>query len=246
MKINTMNIKAVTAVAAFGAALATMPLMAAEHEAGMGAKGPSSNVAWTAEQMRFVAQGDKNRGGWLNRELFCASCHGDAGIAQSANWPSLAGQRAEYTFKMLKDYKDGKRHGSHAAEIMVKVAQQMSDQDMADLAQFYASFALPQLPTGVSFDPAKAEQASTLVKRGDGKRLLAPCQACHGPNGEGSVTDTPALAGQTPDYFIKTMHEYKSGARASDVYSRMRLIAKRLTDDEIVQLANYYAGMTAK
>lgn len=246
MKINTMNIKAVTTVAALGASLMTMPLMAAEHGAGMGAKGPSTNVAWTAEQMRFVAQGDKNRGGQLNRELFCASCHGDAGIAQSANWPSLAGQRAEYTFKMLKDYKDGKRHGSAAAEIMVKVAQQMSDQDMADLAQFYASFALPQLPAGVSFDPAKAEQVSTLIKRGDGKRLLAPCQSCHGPNGEGSVTDTPALAGQTPDYFIKTMHEYKSGARASDVYSRMRLIAKSLTDDEIVQLANYYAGMTAK
>ncbi len=246
MKINTMNIKAVTTVAALGAALMAMPLMAAEHEAGMGAKGPSTNVAWTAEQMRFVAKGDVARGGVLNRELFCASCHGDAGIAQSGNWPSLAGQRAEYTFKMLKDYKDGKRHGSHAAEIMVKVAQHMSDQDMADLAQFYASFALPQLPTGVSFDPAKAEQAKTVIKRGDGKRLLAPCQSCHGPSGEGSVTDTPALSGQTPDYFIKTMHEYKSGARANDVYSRMRLIAKTLTDEEIVQMANYYAGMTAK
>lgn len=245
MKNKTMKNKIVASMAAMGAALLAAPLMAAEHGA-VAAGGPSSNVAWTAEQLRFVAKGDANRGGQLNRQLFCASCHGDTGIAQSGNWPSIAGQRAEYTFKMLKDYKDGKRHGSQAAEIMVRVAQLMSDQDMADIAQFYASFEPPKLPTGVTFDAALAEQAKPLVVRGDGKRLLAPCQACHGPNGEGAVTDTPALAGQTPDYFIKTMREYKSGARSSDVYSRMRLIAQSLTDEEIVQMAHYYAGMTAK
>ncbi|MGC8731182.1 MAG: c-type cytochrome [Halothiobacillaceae bacterium] len=246
MKIKTMKDKIVVSLAAVGAALMVSQGVAAEHGASAAAKGPSTNVAWTNEQLRFVAQGDKNRGGQLNRDMFCASCHGDAGVAPSASWPSLAGQRAEYTFKMLKDYKDGKRHGSQTSEIMVKVAQLLTDQDMADLAQFYASFALPKLPDGVSFDAALAEKARSVVTRGDGKRLVAPCQACHGPNGEGSVTDTPALAGQTPDYFIKTMHEYKSGARASDVYSRMRLIAKTLSDEEIEQMAHYYAGMTAK
>ena len=245
MKNMSMKNKIAASMVALGAASLATPLMAAEHEAAA-AMGPSTSVAWTAEQMRFVANGDVARGGVLNRQLFCASCHGDAGIAQSGNWPSIAGQRAEYTFKMLKDYKEGKRHGSASAEIMVKVAQLMSDQDMADVAQFYASFELPRLPTGVSFDAALAEQAKPMVVRGDGKRLLAPCQACHGPNGQGSITDTPALAGQTPDYFIKTMQEYKSGARASDVYSRMRLIAQVLTDEEIEQMAHYYAGMTAK
>ncbi len=237
--------KIIVHAAAAATALLAAPLMAAGH-GGEQASGPSTHVAWTAEQMRFVASGDAGRGGLLNRQMFCASCHGDAGIAQSGNWPSLAGQRAEYTFKMLKDYKDGKRHGSQAAEIMVRVAQQLSDQDMADLAQFYASFKLPTLPVGVSFDPALAEQAKPVVMRGDGKRLLAPCQSCHGPNGEGSVTDTPALAGQVPEYFIKTMHEYKSGARSNDVYSRMRLIAHSLSDEEIVQMAHYYAGLTAR
>lgn len=246
MKIKTMKIKTVASMAAIGAALMASPAMASEHGASPAAKGPSTNVAWTAEQMRFVAQGDKNRGGQLNRDMFCASCHGDQGVAPTGNWPSLAGQRAEYTFKMLKDYKDGKRHGSHAAEIMVQVAKNLSDKDMADLAQFYAGFDLPALPMGVSFDAAKAAQAKPIIARGDGKRLIAPCQACHGPNGEGAVTDTPALAGMPPEYFIKTMQEYKSGARANDVYARMRLIAQTLSDDEIVQMAHYYAGMTAK
>ncbi|TQV65518.1 MAG: c-type cytochrome [Halothiobacillaceae bacterium] len=245
MKANNMENKIVLSVAALAAALMMSPVMAAEHAA-MATKGPSTNVSWTAEQMRFVANGDKNRGGQLNSEMFCASCHGDAGVAPTGNWPSLAGQRAEYTFKMLKDYKDGKRHGSHSAEIMQKVTQGMSDQDMADLGQFYASFDLPALPTGVTFDAAQADMSKAVIKRGDGKRLVAPCQSCHGSNGEGAVTDTPALAGMPPEYFIKTMQEYKSGARANDVYSRMRLIAKTLTDDEISQMAHYYAGMTAK
>lgn len=267
--MNNKHIKTVVGMAGFAAAMMISPLFAAGHEAAVASKGPSTNVAWTAEQVRFVAQGDKTRGAQLHQDLFCVSCHGNAGIAPSANWPSLAGQRAEYTFKMLKDYKDGKRKGSHAAEIMTAEGQMVTDQGMADLAQFYASFALPTLmdeskydellqatrgatdpfptlPGGIAFEPALGEKANTLVRRGDGKRLLAPCQSCHVSNGEGQATDTPALAGQSPEYFIKTMQDYKTGARKNDVYSRMRLIAKVLTDEEIVQLAHYYAGLTAK
>jgi cytochrome c553 len=268
--MNNMHIKTVAGMAGLAAVMMISPLLAAGHEAAVASKGPSTNVAWTIEQVRFVAQGDKNRGAQLSKDLFCASCHGDAGIAPSANWPSLAGQRAEYTFKMLKDYKEGKRKDSHAAEIMVAEAQLVTDQDMADLAQFYASFPLPTLtdeskyaelmqatraatdpfPTlpggGITYDKAASKLAVPLVTRGDGKRLLAPCQSCHVSNGEGQATDTPALAGQAPEYFIKTMQEYKTGARHNDVYSRMRLIAKVLTDEEIVQLAHYYAGLTAK
>ena len=244
--MNNTHIKAVVGMVGLAAAMMISPAFAAGHEVAVAGKGPSSNVAWTAEQVRFVAQGDKNRGAQLHQDLFCVSCHGNAGIAPSANWPSLAGQRAEYTFKMLKDYKEGKRKGSHAAEIMTAEGQLVTDQDMADLAQFYASFDLPALPEGVTFDAAMGEQITYIVRRGDGKRLLAPCQSCHVSNGEGQATDTPALAGQTPEYFIKTMQDYKTGARSNDVYSRMRLIAKVLTDEEIVQLAHYYAGLTAK
>jgi cytochrome c553 len=208
--------------------------------------GPSTLVCWTPEEVRFVAQGDKNRGEKISKDLFCASCHGTTGIAQSANWPSLAGQRADYLFKELTDYKDDKRHGRGAAAIMLSVTKSMSNQDMADLAQYYASFSLPPLPIGVSFDKKMAAEINPLVTQGDGNRMVPACQACHGPQGEGSVYDMPALAGQTPQYFVKTMEDFRSGKRGNDVYSRMRLIAKDLSDKEIVEIANYYASLTSK
>ncbi len=244
--MNNSTIKTVVGVAGLAAAMMMTQVMASEHGAVAAGKVPSTNVAWTADMMRFVANGDKNRGARLSQDMFCASCHGNAGIAPSANWPSMAGQRAEYTFKMLKDYKDGKRMATNTADPMVALSKMMSEQDMADLAQFYAGFELPELPKGVSFDSSLGAKAKPMITRGDGKRLLAPCQSCHKSDGAGSVTDTPALAGQTPDYFIKTMQEYKNGTRHNDVYARMRLIAQALTDEEIVQMAHYYAGMTAK
>ena len=244
--MNNSTIKTVVGVAGLAAAMMMTQVMASEHGAAAAGKVPSTNVAWTADMVRFVANGDKDRGAKLSQGMFCASCHGNAGIAPSANWPSMAGQRAEYTFKMLKDYKDGKRMATNTADPMVALSKMMSEQDMADLAQFYANFDLPELPKGVSFDAAQGAEVKPIIARGDGKRLIAPCQSCHSSGGEGAATDTPALAGQTPDYFIKTMHEYKSGTRHNDVYARMRVIAQALTDEEIVQMANYYAGMTAK
>lgn len=244
--MNNTHIKTVVVMAGLAAAMIMAPVGASEHAAAPVGKAPSTNVAWTADLVRFVAQGDKDRGAKLSQDMFCASCHGNAGIAPSANWPSMAGQRAEYTFKMLKDYKDDKRMASNASDPMVALSKMMTEQDMADLAQFYASFDLPKLPEGVSFDSAQGAKVKPIIARGDGKRLLAPCQSCHSSDGSGAVTDTPALAGQTPDYFIKTMQEYKNGTRHNDVYARMRLIAQVLTDEEIVQMAHYYAGMTAK
>jgi cytochrome c553 len=51
----------------------------------------------------------------------------------------------------------------------------------------------------------------------------------------------PALRGQTREYFVKTMRDYRAGQRTNDVYAVMREIARNLTDSEIDALADYYA-----
>ncbi len=191
---------------------------------------PSSNIAWTPDMLNFVKQGDMFKGKELAES--CAGCHGEQGISQIPEYPSLAGQLATYTYKQLRDYADNKR----IHMLMNSVAAGLSEQDSADLAVWFAS-----LPTAknkaVKGDLSAAEQ---LVEKGNGKKIVPPCFACHGSDGEGAKQDIPALAGQQTEYFIKTLTEYKTGVRKNDVYSRMRLIAEQLSEEDIRQLAQYY------
>ncbi len=205
--------------------------------------GPSSNVAWDMPQIKFVRGGGPSRGKELNKKLACASCHGEKGAATADNWPSIAGQKATYTYKMLIDYRDEKRAGTVTSNLMVKLAKQMTEQEMADISAYYASFSLPPATRPKVASKEEVEKILPLLTRGDGKRLLAPCLSCHGTNAEGNIMDIPALAGQRAEYFRKTMKEFKTGARHNDVYARMRYISKALTDNEINALAQYFAEM---
>ena len=199
---------------------------------------PSSNVAWNSEARALVASGNPQRGRDLAAQ--CAGCHGATGVSPTPLFPSLAGQLATYTYKQLKDYKDGKRTDN---SMMVGLAKPLEDQNMADLAAFYAE---QPLPSGSQSNKEPGDSVQTLVWRGDGKRLLAPCASCHGRAGQGSIVDVPALAGQQAAYFAQTMQAYKTGKRSNDIYKRMRLIAEQLTDEEIKALADYYANMSSQ
>ncbi len=198
---------------------------------------PSSQVAWTKETMRLIKGGDAEKGKQLSAS--CAGCHGAEGISPNPIWPSTAGQNAAYTYKQLRDYKDGTRDNA----IMMGMVMALSDQDMADISAYYAALPLPA-PQGDGGNDA----ALKLVKAGDSERLIAACNTCHGRKGEGNQRShgMPAIAGQMPQYFVQTMQLYRSGARANDVYGIMRNIAKDLTDEEISGLANYYAAQDAR
>jgi cytochrome c553 len=195
--------------------------------------GPSSNVAWDVETLRAIKGGKPELG--KDKAAACAGCHGAEGVAMNPTYPSMGGQRADYTYKQLRDYKDGTR----ANALMAAFAQSLSEEDMLDIAAFYAEQPLP---------PAKPAETSLplaekLVHLGDGPRLVPACHSCHGTAGEGKMHGIPALAGQNALYFKQTMEAYASGARANDVYSVMRSIAKELTPEEIEELAEYYAGL---
>jgi len=65
----------------------------------------------------------------------CAACHGTAGVSINPIWPSLAGQHAQYLAKQIRRFRDGERE-----EItMQPFVQNLSDQDIEDLAAYYAS-----------------------------------------------------------------------------------------------------------
>ena len=195
---------------------------------------PASNVAWTGETRQRVASGDSARGQQL--AAGCSSCHGARGISVNPDYPHLAGQTAAYTYKQLRDYRDRRR----AQPMMSALVADLGDQDMADLAAWYASLPLPP-PAGALTEAEST--AVTLVTLGDGKRLLPPCASCHGAHGQGAMIDVPALAGQSSVYLKTTMLAYRTGQRTNDIYARMRRMAEALTEDEIAALARYYANL---
>lgn len=194
---------------------------------------PSTQVAWTLETLRFVKNGDAERGKELAQA--CEACHAATPENAESEFPYLQGQSATYLYKQLHDYKSGSRSN----EIMVGISAGLSDQDMADVSAWYSRQPLP---------PAKKadevpDTIRKLVDRGDGTRIVAPCAVCHGSAGQGQTMDTPVLAAQKAAYLEQTMLAYKSEARRNDIYRRMRLIVQQLNDEEIRQLARYYAGL---
>ncbi len=198
---------------------------------------PSSNVVWTSETRQLIKNANIENGKKIADK--CASCHGKDGTdvtpIEEEDTPFLAGQIAHATFKQIIDYQDKKRDD----RVMQRRVRKLSKQDVADVSAFYATQSLP-MP---SVEPSRVTQAAIqLVNKGDGDRFIPPCAGCHGLNGEGAIVDVPALAGQNTSYFITTMLAYKEGDRENDIYSRMRFIASKLSEQEITEIADYYAS----
>ena len=193
---------------------------------------PSSNVAWTTEIEHLINNGDPERGQLL--AYGCVACHGTGGLSVSPAYPHIDGQDARYLFKQLQDFRDKTRHNPQ----MTGIAASLSEQDMADIAVFYAARPGPA--------PAKGSSHSTvvdLVRRGHGARMIPACSGCHGSRGEGNsgYYGMPVLAGQKAVYISIALRQYRAGDRANDVYSVMRAIAEKLTDNERTALGKYYA-----
>jgi cytochrome c553 len=180
--------------------------------------------------LELIASGDAARGEEIAAKSKCSKCHGELGIAEDDETPSIAGQVPAYQFKQLIDYKTRVRDSRD----MYKKVRRMDEQDFADLAAYFAT--LPAEP------PEGVQEPPLLVTQGDVDRLLLPCSVCHGENGEGMGFEVPALSGQKIDHFVETMTAFQEGDRENDEYGRMRFIASQLSEKEIQTIATYYAA----
>ncbi len=166
----------------------------------------------------------------------CAACHGVDGNSVTPDWPSLAGQHPEYIARELKAFKTGERK----SVTMQPFAQMLSDQDVADVAAYFAA----QKPTPKGADPALVSLGQQIYRGGIPSRGTPACIACHGPTGHGNpFAAYPRISWQHAPYVTKTLQEYKSGERASDANQMMRNVASLLKDDEIRALASYVQGL---
>ena len=167
----------------------------------------------------------------------CSACHGPNGNSTTPDWPNLAGQSERYVSQQLKFFKEGKRTNP----VMAPMAAALSDQDIADLAAYYAA----QKPTAaLEADPSYWEAGQKLYRSGDSARNLPACIACHGPVGRGvSPAGYPALRGQHSVYTQKQLNDYAAGARPGANAEIMHTIAARMTADEIRNVSSYIQGM---
>ncbi len=108
----------------------------------------------------------------------CMACHGVNGNSVNPEWPSLAGQNAAYIAEQIRLFKANKRLNPN----MNPQAAALTDEDIADLAAYYAT----QTPTGLEADPSYWKAGEKLYRAGDAKRAIPACQACHGPVGRGN------------------------------------------------------------
>jgi len=194
---------------------------------------PASQVAWTTETRRRLAQGDARAGGAIAQT--CNNCHGAAGVSADAIIPNLAGQSAAAIYKQLDDFKSGKRDPA----VMGVYVSPLSDQNLLDLAAHYA---LMPNPTGDTLSTRGSAHtvARRLIDVGAPLRGIAPCGSCHGP--VGVTPGAPGLGGQQRAYLELQMQSFKDGIRRNDISEQMRSVARQLTSEEIAMLAAYYSG----
>lgn len=181
-----------------------------------------------------AAQGDAAAG--QAKAALCGSCHGVDGNSALAMNPKLAGQGAGYLYKQLVEFKSGARENATMAAMVMN----LSDQDMLDLAAYYAS----QQVTIGGADPAKIELGESLYRAGNKELGVAACASCHSSDGTGNApAKFPAVGGQHAEYTLSQLKAFRSGMRNNDMGAMMRSTVERLTDTELDALASYLEGL---
>jgi cytochrome c553 len=198
----------------------------------MKALGVLAVIAGTCASVYAVAQGSTEQG--AAKAAVCQACHGPSNV--NPDWPNLAGQGERYLAEQIKAFRDGKRSNP----VMMPLVAGLSDQDIADIAAHFAA----QTPTGMEADPSYWKAGEQLYRGGDSTRSIPACIACHGPVGRGnSAAAYPALRAQHAQYTQKQLNDYASGVRTGHNAEVMQTIAKRMSQEDIRNVASYVQGM---
>jgi len=86
------------------------------------------------------------------------------------------------------------------------------------------------------------EAADLTDALSDGKKSARVCGSCHGPKGIARVDSYPSLAGQSAQYLAKQLRAFRDGSRTDP---QMSVLAKSLSDDEIVNVSAWYASLSS-
>jgi cytochrome c553 len=173
----------------------------------------------------------------------CTACHGGDGNSMIDMYPKIAGQHAEYIYEQLKAFKLGLTSGGKEGRndpVMGGMSMPLNDQDMKDLAVYFASQEMSPGKTPESV----VEQGKKLYTSGDTERGIPACTACHGPKGTGmQLAGFPQISFQHATYTKLSLEKFRDGTRNNDKNGMMQDIAAKLTDKDIEILSKYLGGL---
>jgi cytochrome subunit of sulfide dehydrogenase len=158
--------------------------------------------------------------------ITCNNCHGVDGVSVGPSMPSIGGLPESYLNNIMQEWKTGARYSA----TMGRLLKGYTDEQIAALAKYYAK--KPWVPVAQKTD-------AKLVAIG--KKVTMRCAGCHGDNGDAKDGETPNLNGQWAQYLELEALKYRDDAVAMP--SRpMRNAAKRLSDEEVKAVAEFYAS----
>ncbi len=164
----------------------------------------------------------------------CAACHTADGSRGSPANPIIAGQHPEYLVKQLQEFKSGKRNNA----IMKGFASTLSDEDMKNVAAFYAG---KGAKPGFAKNKDSVKLGEKIYRAGIADKAVPACAGCHSPNGAGIPAQYPRIGGQHGDYTEAQLVAFRGGARGNSV--QMNSIAEKMSDREVKAVADYIAGL---
>jgi cytochrome c553 len=159
----------------------------------------------------------------------CAGCHGENGISETENIPSLAGQPDQYIQWQLVFF----RAGSRKNEQMQPIVEGLSNEDVRNLGAYFSALTPPKAPQDDNPDLSKKGAQAAVGRR---------CASCHTDTFAGAKA-VARIADQREDYLVKALHDYKSSVRVGGAQAVMADVAYPLSDEEIEALAHYLAHL---
>jgi cytochrome c553 len=159
----------------------------------------------------------------------CLACHGAQGQSETEDVPSLGAQPMSYTVIQLFMFREKIR----VAGPMNEMTKELGDNDLQSIADFIAKQAPPK-PLADPGDPTRRERARALLEQNH-------CNICHRADFSGR-DNVPRLADQREDYLLKTLREYKSGARRGYDAS-MAEVLQPVDDAQLIEFAYYLARL---
>jgi len=159
----------------------------------------------------------------------CTGCHGENGISQTENIPSLAAEPDQFIQWQLVFFRSGARKN----EQMQPIVEQITNDDIRNLGAYFAALAPP---------PKTPDDNPDLSQKGAQAAVGRRCASCHTDSYAGTKA-VARLAGQREEYLVKALNDYKSGTRSGGAGAAMTDVAYPLSEEEITALAHYFAHL---